>query len=240
MIEVRQLSKRYGRSVAVDRLSFSAAPGRVTGLLGPNGAGKSTALRVLLGLDAPTAGQALVNGQRYGSMRWPLREVGALLDANAVHPGRTARNHLWSLAQTNQVSRPRTLEVLDQVGLTSVADKRMGGFSLGMRQRLGVAVALLGDPAILLLDEPANGLDPEGMVWFRGLMRTLAEEGRTVLVSSHLMGEMEQTADHLVVIGRGRLLADTSVAELTAQGASLEAAYLRLTRHSGLSRTESS
>ena len=232
MIDVRMLTKRYGSTLAVAGLTFSVPEARVTGFLGPNGAGKSTVMRVLLGLDAPTSGQALVLGRSYATMPRPMREVGALLDANAVHPGRTAWHHVWSIAQTNQIARSRARAVMEQVGLTRVASKRVGGFSLGMRQRLGIAVALLGDPKVLLLDEPANGLDPEGMVWFRGLMRSLAAEGRTVLVSSHLMSEMEQTADHLIVIGGGRLLADTALAELTALGTSLEDAYLRLTQHS--------
>lgn len=232
MIEVQTLTKRYRSTEAVTRLTFSVPEARVTGFLGPNGAGKSTVMRVLLGLDAPTSGRALIMGQSYATMARPIHEVGALLDANAVHPGRTAWQHVWSIAQTNRIARTRALAVLDQVGLSRVASHRLGGFSLGMRQRLGIAVALLGDPKVLLLDEPANGLDPEGMLWFRGLVRGLAAQGRTVLVSSHLMSEMERTADHLIVIGHGRLLADTAMTALTALGTSLEDAYLRLTQHS--------
>jgi ABC-2 type transport system ATP-binding protein len=214
MIEVRELTKRYGATAAVDGLSFTVRPGAVTGFLGPNGAGKSTTMRVLLGLDAATAGTALVNGCRYTSLRRPMREVGALLDAGAVHGGRRAFDHLGWLARGNGIGRGRVPEVLEQVGLAGVARKRVGGFSLGMRQRLGIAAALLGDPGVLMFDEPVNGLDPDGVRWIRELMRSLAAEGRTVLVSSHLMSEMERTADRLVVIGRGRLIADTSVREL--------------------------
>jgi ABC-2 type transport system ATP-binding protein len=209
MIEVEQLSKRFGRVTAVDRLSVTVAPGRVTGFLGPNGAGKTTTMRVILGLDAPTSGTALVRGRRYGTIIRPLHEVGSLLDANAVHGGRTPRVHLQAIAQSNGIGRRRVTELLQLTGLAPVADRRVKGFSLGMRQRLGIAAALLGDPPVLLLDEPANGLDPEGTRWIRLLFRSLAAEGRTVLVSSHLMGEMAQTADHLIIIGRGRLLADT-------------------------------
>ena len=234
MIDVRHLTKKYGSAVAVDRLSFSAPPGKVTGFLGPNGAGKSTVMRVLLGLDSATSGTAVVNGQAYRSLRWPMREVGALLDANAVHPGRSAAQHVWSLAQTNHIRRGRSQAVLEQVGLTEFARKRVGTYSLGMKQRLGIAVALLGDPQIVLLDEPTNGLDPEGMVWIRGLLRSLADEGRTVLMSSHLMSEVSQTADRLVVIGRGRLLAETSLAALVSDGTSLEDVYLNLTQLSDL------
>ncbi|MFF0518481.1 ABC transporter ATP-binding protein [Actinomadura nitritigenes] len=214
MIEVRELTKRYGGTVAVDRLSFQVRPGAVTGFLGPNGAGKSTTMRVLLGLDAPSSGAALVNGGPYTALRRPLHEVGALLDAGAVHGGRRAFDHLGWLARSNGIGTRRVAEVLEQVGLAGVARKRVGGFSLGMRQRLGIAAALLGDPGVLLFDEPVNGLDPDGVRWIRELMRALAAEGRTVLVSSHLMSEMELTADRLVVIGRGRLIADTSVREL--------------------------
>jgi ABC-2 type transport system ATP-binding protein len=238
MIEIRQLTKKYGKTTAVDGLSFSALPGCVTGFVGPNGAGKSSVMRVLLGLDKPTAGAALVNGKRYVNLTRPTREIGALLDANAVHPGRSAADHLRSLAQMNGISRSRIGFVLEQVGLSSVARRRVGTYSLGMRQRLGIAVALLGDPGIVLLDEPANGLDPEGMHWIRTLLRSVAVEGRTVLVSSHLMNEMAQIADRLVVIGQGRLLADTSVRMLTESGRSLEEAYLRLTRDAGLHRSE--
>jgi ABC-2 type transport system ATP-binding protein len=215
-IEVRALRKRYHTTVAVDGLSFTVRAGEVTGFVGPNGAGKSTTMRLILGLDAPDEGEALVNGRPYRSWRTPLAQVGALLDASALHPGRRARDHLLWLAQSNSVGQRRVSEVLDQVGLTSVARRRAGGFSLGMQQRLGIAAALLGDPPVLMFDEPVNGLDPDGIVWIRGLLRSLAAEGRAVLVSSHLMGELEDTADHLVAIGRGRVIADTSVAALLA------------------------
>jgi ABC-2 type transport system ATP-binding protein len=215
-IEVEGLRKRYGPTTAVDGLSFEARPGLVTGFVGPNGAGKSTTLRIILGLDTPDAGTALVGGQPYRTLRTPLRRVGALLDAGAVHPGRRARDHLLWMAQSNGLSVRRVDEVIEAVGLAAVARRRAGGFSLGMLQRLGIAGALLGDPPILLFDEPVNGLDPDGIRWIRGLLRSLAAEGRVVLVSSHLMGELEGTADHLVVIGRGRLMADTSVGELLA------------------------
>ncbi|MFG2818388.1 ATP-binding cassette domain-containing protein [Kitasatospora sp. NPDC048365] len=210
MIEVRSLTKTYGGATVVDRLDFRVEPGRVTGFLGPNGAGKSTTLRLLLGLDRPTSGEALIDGRPYAELADPLRRVGALLDADAVHGGRTARGHLRWLAASNGLSARRVDEVLAQVGLADAAGRRIRRFSLGMRQRLGLAAALLGDPAALLLDEPVNGLDPEGIRWIRTLLRGLASEGRAVLISSHLMGEMAQTADQLVVIGRGRLLADTS------------------------------
>ncbi|GAA5074907.1 ABC-2 type transport system ATP-binding protein [Thermocatellispora tengchongensis] len=211
MIEVESLTKRYGRVTAVDGLSFQVDGGRVTGFLGPNGAGKSTTMRMILGLDHPTAGTARIGGRAYRELRHPLREVGALLDARAVHGGRTARDHLLCLARSNGIPASRVGEVLGIVGLSDVAGRRVGGFSLGMAQRLGIAAALLGDPGILLFDEPVNGLDPEGILWIRTLMRDLAAEGRTVFVSSHLMSEMAQTADHLIVIGRGRLVADTGV-----------------------------
>ncbi|WUI03851.1 ATP-binding cassette domain-containing protein [Spirillospora sp. NBC_00431] len=214
MIEVRELTKRYGATTAVDGLSFTVPPGTVTGFLGPNGAGKSTTMRVLLGLDAATSGAALVNGVRYAALRRPMREVGALLDAGAVHGGRRAFDHLGWLARSNGIGARRVTEVLEQVGLAGVARKRVGGFSLGMRQRLGIAAALLGDPGVLMFDEPVNGLDPDGVRWIRELMRALAADGRTVLISSHLMTEMELTADRLIIIGRGRLIADTSVREL--------------------------
>jgi ABC-2 type transport system ATP-binding protein len=214
MIEVRELTKRYGRSVAVDGLSFTVRPGQVTGFLGPNGAGKSTTMRVLLGLDAPTSGAALVNSKRYASLRHPMREVGALLDASAVHGGRSALNHLRWLAASNGIGADRVVSTMEQVGLAGVARKRIRGFSLGMKQRLGIAAALLGDPAVLLFDEPVNGLDPDGVRWIRELLRGLAADGRTVLVSSHLMSEMELTADRIIVIGRGRLIADTTVQQL--------------------------
>ena len=229
MIEARGLTKRYGSTVAVDALSFDVRPGVVTGFLGPNGSGKSTTMRLIMGLDAPDAGQARVAGQPYRALRWPLREVGALLEARAFHPGRSARRHLEALAAANAIPRRRVAEVLGMVGLESVAGKRAGGYSLGMAQRLGIAAALLGDPGVLLFDEPVNGLDPQGVRWIRELLRSLAAQGRTVLVSSHLISEMALTAEHLVVIGRGRLLADTSVAELTARGGSLEEAFLELT-----------
>jgi ABC-2 type transport system ATP-binding protein len=217
MIEVHELAKHYGGTVAVDGLSFTVHPGRVTGFLGPNGAGKSTTMRVILGLDAPSSGRATVNGQPYQRLSGPLHQVGALLDASAVHGGRTARNHLLALAASNQISRRRVAEVLGTVGLDSAADKRVRGFSLGMRQRLGIAAALLGDPAVLMFDEPVNGLDPEGIAWIRGLFQQLAAEGRTVFVSSHLMSEMALTAEHLIVIGRGRLVADTPISEFVQQ-----------------------
>jgi ABC-2 type transport system ATP-binding protein len=229
MIEARGLSKRYGSTVAVDGLSFDVRPGIVTGFLGPNGSGKSTTMRLILGLDAPDAGQARIGGRRYRDLRWPLREVGALLEARAFHPGRSARAHLTALAASNGIRRSRVEEVLGFVGLAEAAARRAGRFSLGMGQRLGIAAALLGDPAVLLLDEPTGGLDPEGIRWIRDLLRSLAAQGRTVFVSSHLIGEIARTADHVVVIGRGRLLADTSVAELSARSASLEEAFFDLT-----------
>ncbi|MFJ7900042.1 ABC transporter ATP-binding protein [Streptomyces sp. NPDC096198] len=219
MIEAHSLTKRYGEKTAVDGLSFTVRPGVVTGFLGPNGAGKSTTMRMLLGLDAPTSGRALVNGRRYAEHRAPLHEVGAMLEARSVHTGRSAYHHLLALAATTGISRRRVDEVIDLVGLRAVARKRAGGFSMGMGQRLGIAGALLGDPATVLLDEPVNGLDPEGIVWIRNLLKGLAAEGRTVLVSSHLMSEMALTAEHLIVIGRGRLIADTSVAEFVARAA---------------------
>jgi len=215
-IEVRELRKRYGSTTAVDNLSFTVSPGQVCGFVGPNGAGKSTTMRVILGLDAPDAGHAHVGGQPYRTLRRPLTQVGALLDAAAVHPGRRARDHLLWMAHSNGIPARRVGEVLDLVGLAPVARRRVGGFSLGMRQRLGIAAALLGDPPVLLFDEPVNGLDPEGIVWIRGLLRGLAADGRAVLVSSHLMGELEDTADHLVVVGRGRLVVDTTVSGLLA------------------------
>jgi ABC-2 type transport system ATP-binding protein len=217
VIEARKLRKVYGHTVAVDEIDFQVRPGHVTGFLGPNGAGKSTTMRMILGLDLPTSGTVTVDGRRYRGTVWPLHEVGALLDARAVHSGRSAYNHLCALAAANGIARGRVSEVLDQVGLTSVARKRVGGFSLGMSQRLGIAGALLGDPGTLLFDEPVNGLDPDGIVWIRTLLRSLAAEGRTVLVSSHLMSEMALTADHLLVIGKGRLLADTPLSELIAR-----------------------
>jgi ABC-2 type transport system ATP-binding protein len=210
VIEVRGLQKRFGDKLAVDDLSFAVRPGIVTGFLGPNGAGKTTTMRLILGLDRPSAGTATVAGKAYVSLPAPLHEVGALLEAKDVHGGRSARNHLRALAQSNGIPGRRVDEVLDLTGISSVADKRIKGFSLGMSQRLGLAGALLGDPHVLMLDEPVNGLDPEGILWIRNFLRYLASEGRTVFVSSHLMSEMALTADHLVVIGRGRLMADVS------------------------------
>jgi ABC-2 type transport system ATP-binding protein len=231
VIEVCDLSKRYGRVVAVDGLSFTVRPGMVTGFLGPNGAGKSTTMRMMLGLDRPTGGDVRIDGERYRDMRHPLRRVGALLEAKSVHGGRSGYNHLLWLAQTNRIPRSRVREVLEQVGIAEVGSRRAKALSLGMGQRLGIAAALLGDPPVLLFDEPVNGLDPEGVVWARELFRGLAAEGRTVFVSSHLMTEMAMTADHLVVVARGRLLADTTVTEFVAESGtdSLEAAFLRLT-----------
>ena len=217
MIEVRGLSKRYGDKIAVNNLSFSVAPGKVTGFLGPNGAGKTTTMRLILGLDYPDAGDVTIAGKHYANLAYPMREVGALLDAKAVHGGRSAYNHLLCLAQTNNLPKRRVGEVLELVGLTEVARKRTKGFSLGMSQRLGIAGTLLGDPALLMFDEPVNGLDPEGILWIRNLMKALAAEGRTVFVSSHLMSEMEHTADHLIVIGRGQLLADCTMEEFIAR-----------------------
>jgi ABC-2 type transport system ATP-binding protein len=215
MIEARAVTKRYGDKTAVDDLTFTVRPGVVTGFLGPNGAGKSTTMRMILGLDAPTSGEVTVNGKHYAEHTAPLHEVGALLEAKAVHSGRSAYYHLLSLALTTGIPRRRVDEVIDMVGLRDVARRRVGGFSLGMGQRLGVAAALLGDPATLVLDEPVNGLDPEGILWIRTLLRALAAEGRTVFVSSHLMSEMALTAEHLIVIGRGKLIADLSVRDFT-------------------------
>jgi ABC-2 type transport system ATP-binding protein len=217
MIEVHDLTKRFGDQVAVDHLSFAVHPGRVTGFLGPNGAGKSTTMRLILGLDRPNGGTATINGRRYADLASPLRKVGALLEAKSLHSGRSARNHLLFLTQTQGLPSRRVDEMLDLVGLRQVGRKRTGGFSLGMSQRLGVAAALLGDPQVLLLDEPVNGLDPEGVLWIRNLMKRLASEGRTVFVSSHLMNEMAVTADHLIVIGRGRLLADAPTEQVIAR-----------------------
>jgi ABC-2 type transport system ATP-binding protein len=229
MIEARGLTKRYDEKTAVSELTFTVRPGIVTGFLGPNGAGKSTTMRMILGLDKPTRGEVTVNGRRYAQHSAPLHEVGALLEAKAVHTGRSAYHHLLALALTHGISRRRVDEVIDLVGLRDVARKRVGGFSLGMGQRLGVACALLADPATLVLDEPVNGLDPEGILWIRNLMRGLAAEGRTVFVSSHLMSEMALTAEHLVVIGRGKLIADVSVAEFT-EGASRKVVRVRTPR----------
>jgi len=218
MIEATGLTKRYGATVAVDDLSFTVPPGQVTGFLGPNGAGKSTTMRMILGLDAPDSGSVTVDGRPYAARRRPLFQAGALLEAKAFHGGRSARNHLLCLALSNGISRARVDEVLDLTGLAGAARRRAGGFSLGMSQRLGIAAALLGDPPVLMLDEPVNGLDPEGVVWIRTLLRTLAAEGRTVLLSSHLMSEMAMTADRLVVIGRGRLIAEATMADFLAAG----------------------
>ena len=214
MIEVRGLTKRYGDVLAVDDLSFDVEPGKVTGFLGPNGAGKSTTMRMVLGLDRPTSGEARVNGRQFRTLTEPLRQVGALLDPGAVHAGRTGRNHLRVAARTNGVSTRRVDQVIEQVGLGSAARRRIKGYSLGMRQRLGIAAALLADPRVLLFDEPINGLDLDGVRWIRGLLRQLADEGRTVLVSSHLMSEMQQTADRLVIVGQGRLISDATTEEI--------------------------
>ncbi|MER6465244.1 ABC transporter ATP-binding protein [Streptomyces sp. NPDC001288] len=234
MIEAQRLTKRYGEKTAVDGLDFDVRPGSVTGFLGPNGAGKSTTMRMIVGLDAPTGGSVTVNGQRYARHRAPLQEVGALLEAKSIHPGRSARNHLLALALTHGIPRRRVDEVIELAGLAGVAGKRAGAFSLGMGQRLGIAAALLGDPQTVMLDEPVNGLDPEGVLWIRNLLKALADEGRTVFVSSHLMSEMALVADHLIIVGRGRLLADTTVADLvraaggdTVQVAAEEPARLR-------------
>ncbi len=218
MIEASGLSKRYGDTLAVDDLSFTVPPGQVTGFLGPNGAGKSTTMRLVLGLDRPTAGSVTVNGRPYAEYRRPLLEVGALLEARAIHGGRSAYNHLLCLAQSNGIDRRRVAEVVEAVGLTAVARKRSGGFSLGMGQRLGIAAALLGDPKVLMFDEPVNGLDPEGVLWIRNLLKSLAAEGRTVFVSSHLMSEMSITADRLIIIGRGRMIAETTVEDFLKGG----------------------
>lgn len=214
MIRVESLTKRYGQKVAVNGIGFTVEPGKVTGFLGPNGAGKSTTMRMIVGLDAPSGGCAEVNGRAYRDLPAPLREVGVLLDAKAAHPRRTAYKHLLGLAATHQIGAPRVREVIELAGLDAVADKRVGGFSLGMGQRLGIAAALLGDPQTIILDEPVNGLDPDGILWIRGLLRQLAAEGRTVMLSSHLMTEMNQTADHLIVIGRGSILADGPIRQV--------------------------
>jgi ABC-2 type transport system ATP-binding protein len=236
MIEVAGVTKRYGEKVAVQDLTFTVQPGTVTGFLGPNGAGKSTTMRVILGLDAPSAGTATVGGRAYRDFPAPLREVGAMLEARAIHTGRSAYNHLLAMAQTHGIGRSRVDEVLEIVGLTEVARKRVGGFSLGMGQRLGIASALLGDPATLILDEPANGLDPEGILWIRNLLKRLAAEGRTVFLSSHLMAEIAQTAEHLVIIGRGRLIADTSVSDILAQASRDAAVRVRSPQAAELAR----
>jgi len=233
MIEVRDLTKRYNGTPAVDALSFDVRPGTVTGFLGPNRSGKSTTMRLILGLDRPDAGRVRIGGHRYRDLRWPLREVGALLEAKAFHPGRTARAHLAALAASNAIAASRVDEVLGMVGLAGAARKRAGKFSLGMGQRLGIAAALLGDPPVLLLDEPVNGLDPAGIHWIRDLLKSLASRGRTVFVSSHLISEMALMAEHVVVIGEGRLLADAPVADLAARAPSLEDAFLQLTGAAG-------
>ncbi|OQR64406.1 multidrug ABC transporter ATP-binding protein [Streptomyces maremycinicus] len=234
MIEARELTKRYGDKTVVDHLSFTVKPGEVTGFLGPNGAGKSTTMRMIVGLDSPTEGSVTVNGRSYAGHTAPLHEIGTLLEAKSVHPGRSAFNHLMALAHTHGIPRSRVAEVIELAGLSSVAGKRVGAFSLGMGQRLGIAAALLGDPAIVMLDEPVNGLDPEGVLWVRNLLRGLADEGRAVMLSSHLMSETALIADHLVIIGRGRLLADTTVDDFTREAggggvkvATAEAARLR-------------
>jgi len=214
MIEARNLTKRYGSTTAVDDLSFTVQAGIVTGFLGPNGSGKSTTMRMILGLDRPDKGGATIDGKPYGSLKWPLREVGALLEAKAMHPGRSARNHLLALAASNKIAKSRVDEVIEFVGLTTVSGRRAGGYSLGMGQRLGIAAALLGDPGVLLFDEPVNGLDPEGIQWVRELLRSLSRQGRTVFVSSHLMSEMALTADHVIVIGRGKLLVDDDMSTM--------------------------
>ena len=214
MIHAEHLTKKYGAKTAVDSIDFTVRPGLVTGFLGPNGAGKSTTMRLIVGLDVPTSGSVTVNGKRYAQHRSPLTEVGALLDAKAVHTGRSARNHLLAMAATHNIGRRRVDEVIAMTGLDSVASKRVGGFSLGMGQRLGIAAALLGDPATLILDEPVNGLDPEGVLWVRNLVRHLASEGRTIFLSSHLMSEMALTADHLIVLGRGKIVADAPIADI--------------------------
>jgi ABC-2 type transport system ATP-binding protein len=217
VIEVQHLTKRYGNRFAVRDLNFTVRPGKVTGFLGPNGSGKSTTMRAIMGLDAPTWGTALINGRTYGQLRWPLREVGALLEAKAIHPSRSAYNHLWMLAQTNAIPRRRVGEVIEMVGLQGVANRRAGRFSLGMGQRLGIAAVLLGDPEVVLLDEPVNGLDPEGVRWIRGLLKGWAAEGRTVLASSHLMSEMALTAEDLIVIGHGELISEGPISEFIAE-----------------------
>jgi ABC-2 type transport system ATP-binding protein len=227
VIDVRSVSKRYGEKLAVDDLTFQVRPGIVTGFLGPNGAGKSTTMRLILGLDAPTKGEVSIDGRVYRDLPAPLHEVGAMLEAHAIHTGRSAYNHLLALAQTHAIPRSRVEEVIELVGLGEVARKRVGSFSLGMGQRLGVASALLGDPSTVILDEPANGLDPEGIHWIRTLLKRLASEGRTVFLSSHLMSEMAQTADHLIVVGRGKLIADTSVEEFVLRASSDASVHVR-------------
>jgi ABC-2 type transport system ATP-binding protein len=234
VIEIDHLSKRYGDTLAVDDLAFHVRPGVVTGFLGPNGAGKSTTMRMIVGLDAPSAGAVTVNGRAYRDLAAPLHEVGTMLEARAIHTGRSAYHHLVAMAQTNGIHTRRVDEVIELVGLERVARKRVGGFSLGMGQRLGIAAALLGDPPVLILDEPSNGLDPEGILWIRNLLTGLAREGRTVFLSSHLMSEIALTADHLIVIGRGRLIADASVAEVVARASTNAAVRVRSERATAL------
>jgi ABC-2 type transport system ATP-binding protein len=228
-IEVSGLRKRFGDIQALDGITFTVAAGAVTGFVGPNGAGKSTTMRVILGLDSVDAGSALIGGRRYASLTHPMRHVGSLLDAGALQPSRSGRNHLLWIARSQRLPASRVDEVIELVGLDKVARRKAGGYSLGMRQRLGIAAAMLGDPPILIMDEPFNGMDPEGIIWMRGFLRDLAAEGRAVLVSSHLLSELPDVADHVVVIGRGRVLADATIAELTAGRSSLEDVYLRLT-----------
>jgi ABC-2 type transport system ATP-binding protein len=227
-IEVSGLRKRFGATPALDGMTFTVGPGQVTGFVGPNGAGKSTTMRVILGLDRPDAGTALVGGQPYRTLRRPMTHAGALIDAGALQPGRSGRNHLLWLAHSQGLAARRVDEVIDQVGLRPAARRRAGGYSLGMRQRLGLAAAMLGDPPVLILDEPFNGLDPEGIVWMRGLLRAFAAEGRAVLVASHLMSEVQDTADHVVVVGHGKVVADTTVTALVAEHGTVEAAYLHI------------
>jgi ABC-2 type transport system ATP-binding protein len=229
MIEVEHVTKRYGDKIAVSDLSFSIAPGIVTGFLGPNGAGKSTTMRVILGLDSVDEGTALIDGRPYVRLTHPMRQVGSLLDASALQPNRSGRNHLLWIAHSQRLPISRVDQVTDLVGLGKAARRKAGGYSLGMRQRLGIAAAMLGDPPTLIMDEPFNGMDPEGIIWMRGFLRGLAAEGRAVLVSSHLLSELPDVADHVVVIGRGRVLADATIQELTADASSLEDVYLRLT-----------
>jgi len=235
-IEVSGLRKRYGATLALDGMTFTAAPGVVTGFVGPNGAGKSTTMRVLLGLDRADEGSALIGGRRYPDLARPLTHLGALIDANALHPGRSGRNHLLWLAHSQGLGAKRADEVLEMTGMRTVARRRAGGYSLGMRQRLGISAALLGDPPALMLDEPFNGLDPEGIVWMRSLLRDLAGEGRTVLVASHLMSELQDISGHVVFVGRGRVLTAAAKDDLTGRYGSLEAAYLELTRGEGALR----
>jgi len=228
-IEVSGLRKRFGQTVALDGVSFTVAPGTVTGFVGPNGAGKSTTMRVILGLDSVDAGTALIGGRPYARLTHPMRQVGSLLDASALQPSRSGRNHLLWIAHSQRLPASRVDQVTDLVGLGKAARRKAGGYSLGMRQRLGIAAAMLGDPPTLIMDEPFNGMDPEGIIWMRGFLRGLAAEGRAVLVSSHLLSELPDVADHVVVIGRGRVLADATLQELTADASSLEDVYLRLT-----------